>query len=610
MDSEKHLFARGEERWTSRALALVIFGCAFAYGVYRIGLGLDLGDEGLYLAAPLRYALGDLPFRDEFLNPLRMFDVVLWPLFWAAPELTLFELRLFWLVVQMGAAVALYSLLRRFAPGWLVALSCAATLYLSNLIWTPGYHLMGTFFFVLSWSLWLAAAVSKRGAVPVALGATSGAVFFAGAVSYVPLAALALIPVLVLARELWRGGRQQTQPAARVRATSAHLGSLLGCAVAAIAAVAVAGLAPDWLAAHRIMLTAANYSASPTEKLAGFARQVVPFLPLVLAAALLAVAAVVASGRGSRLSRLAEHPVGLGAVTLLSCAGLLFLAFELPLPDAAAGTRPNPFKEDSLRIVAIVLGLHLGVALTRRRLRGGAADRDADWRFVHSALLGGSLLLAFLHGLLGDMAWKSMFAVLPLFAVAICALHRRLANPRLAAAACAGACLAIGISSYAARWDWVFGEAPVHQLNTEFEHPRLAGIRSTPAKVESLEAVARYFEDRVAEGDRLLVNGHASLLYFLTRTRPALDHSWSNRQIPAEVRKRSLEKMVTLQRVPEYAVHAAIFAPKLDRLREKSRPEMPVEFFIRDHYRRQVRFGAFEIWRLRARGSHRRPSGN
>ena len=115
-------------------LVCLIFGGALVCGLYRIQFGISLTDEGFYLASPMRYALGDLPFRDEFFNPHRMFDVVLWPLFLLFPDISVYELRALWLIVQLASVIALYGIFRRFAPDVLVALACVASLYLPNMI--------------------------------------------------------------------------------------------------------------------------------------------------------------------------------------------------------------------------------------------------------------------------------------------------------------------------------------------------------------------------------------------------------------------------------------------------------------------------------------------
>ena len=100
------------------------FGCVLLYGLYRIRLGFSLSDEGLYLTAPMRYALGDVPFRDEFSNPHRMYDLILWPLFRLHPEITIYELRLCWLLIQFACVIAFYRVFKRFAPSDLKAARC------------------------------------------------------------------------------------------------------------------------------------------------------------------------------------------------------------------------------------------------------------------------------------------------------------------------------------------------------------------------------------------------------------------------------------------------------------------------------------------------------
>ncbi len=225
-----------------------VFFAIFAFGFYRTGRGINFTDEGLYLAAPLRYALGGLPFRDEFLNPHRMFDVVLSPLHMLFPEISARSLRVFWLVVQNSAAIALWSVFARFAPGIIPALGCAATLYVSNLLWSPGYHLMGTFFFVLAWAIWLRGCSSATPRGSVALGAASGAVFALGTLSFVPLLALTVFPVCVLASELVRG----SPSSARAKASLSQLGVLGLVAIFAGATYVALGVAYyavrfDWI---------------------------------------------------------------------------------------------------------------------------------------------------------------------------------------------------------------------------------------------------------------------------------------------------------------------------------------------------------------------------
>ena len=244
----------------------------------------------------------------------------------------------------------------------------------------------------------------------------------------------------------------------------------------------------------------------------------------------------------------------------------------------------------------------------RSPLRRPTAESDAaDWRFVYAMTLGGGLLLALLHGLLSGMAFKCMFALLPLSAPLVVALYRQIAdvdaNPNAARRACvvaAATSVALGVACYAARFDWSYGTAPLHTATAEFAHPRLAGVRSTPRKVTQIDSAAQYLASRVARGDLLLVVGHAPILYFVTSTRPALDHTWTAPQISPEVRLQSIQRMVERGRVPEYAVRhkASNRSPHLAR-QPGGWMRFPTYAFLFENYTLEATFNSLEIWKHR-----------
>ena len=222
----------------------------------------------------MRLALGDLPFRDEIFNPLRMFDLLLWPVFVALPDLTVRGLRLLWLPIQLGAMLALSGLLSRFAPLPLVALACASAIWIPNWFWTPAYHVMGITFFTLSWSLWLLGCLADRRQSAILLGAASGLVLFLGAVAYLPLLAVEIVPLGLLVRELVRPG---TSPSRR-EATLAHFG-VLGLAVLILVGVfGVAGLLPGWWYAVRPIGSAGPYGKVLSGASTGFLGQLAAYL--------------------------------------------------------------------------------------------------------------------------------------------------------------------------------------------------------------------------------------------------------------------------------------------------------------------------------------------
>lgn len=565
---------------------MLCFAGACGFALFRIRFGLGPGyDEGFYLATPLRYALGDVPFRDEFFNPHRMFDLLLLPLYRALPDLTVYQLRLLWLGVSLGAMAALASLFSRFAPAALVALACAAAIWLPQMIWSPGYHVMGGTLFALAWSLWLRGCLAGRGRAALALGAASGVVLFLGAFSYLPLLSVEIVPLAVLARN-----RRRPRAAARGIATAAHLASLQLLAGATVAVFAVGGLLGDWWEAYRTISSLGSYQNPATHKLAVVAAQLAPYAPIAIAGAGV-VPALRIGLRAIRASGVRAWLAAAGAAAALLALELaLFFRLEIPAGPVLGDPITRP-----LRVVVWLLGLQIGMSLFGRGRRE-EGEAGGDWRLVFGSTLAASLLLAGLFAFLSSMAFKAMFAAPPLLVCVSAALHRWLAGPGAAAAARARAalvvgaiCLGVAVVSYQTRST----HRPLAQF-VPFSHPLLAGIYGLPAEVAGLEAVAGYLAARVDEGDLLLAYDDLPILYFLTRTRPAIDHAWSTPEIPEDVRRRSLRRMAERHRVPTYAVHS--LAPD-----SAGRPNA-IHDFVREHYALERRLAWFEVWHLRPGG--------
>jgi hypothetical protein len=157
-------------------------------------------------------------------------------------------------------------------------------------------------------------------------------------------------------------------------------------------------------------------------------------------------------------------------------------------------------------------------------------------------------------------------------------------------------CLAVGFGSYTVRQGRVYGDSPMSMLTAPFSQPRLAGIWSSPKRVAELDALTAALLGRVNRGDRLLVVGKASILYYLTGTRPALDHSWMAPEISVEVKVRSLERMISLGHQPRYVVRTRI--PNLKALEsERIKLRYPLHAYVVEHYSFEVAFGSAQIWR-------------
>jgi hypothetical protein len=577
-------------RFLEWSVVLVAFAAAVAYGLTRIRFGINVGDEGLYLASPLRYALGDVPLRDEFLNVDRMFDLVLTPLFLLAPDISVFQVRLVWLLAQCVSMVGIFLLFRRFAPPAAVAIAAAATIWLPVIIWTPGYHLMGLHFFVLGWTLWLSGCLAQRLGAQLALGATGGLVYFLGAVSYIPLLAAGIVPTVVLLGE-WRRGERRS---ATATATVALFGGLAAATLALLLAFARFGLVGAWLEAHRDMSLVGRYAVSWLSMAGTFVLHAALELPTALLAAALVALMVLATRFGARRSK------RLRMLSLLLAAAFAVGLVVMLLRPVGEPVRVLYFGR-AQRVTYLVLGLHLGALAFARGWTQRPDDRS--WRLVYWSMTGGALVFGVCHGVFSTQVFKIMFAVLPLAVAGMAAVARQLsvevklpAQRRQAFMFLTLLCLTLVAASAVARHNHNYvnrqiagGPAGIDRLTRVFAHPRLAGIRSYPDQVRSLEGVLWYLSTRIEPGDFLLAYEGVPLINYLTATRPALDHSFTYFMIPPELRRRSVGRMVERGRVPRYAV----------RCTTPGRGENPVDEFVVDNYVRVATFPPqFEVWEL------------
>ena len=89
------------------------------------------------------------------------------------------------------------------------------------------------------------------------------------------------------------------------------------------------------------------------------------------------------------------------------------------------------------------------------------------------------------------------------------------------------------------------------------DHPRLAGIRTTPARAESVSGLLGYIGPRLEPGDSLLAYDAIALLHFLTGARSALDMSWPG-LLPEEELARRLERLESRKAWPRLAVRSLV----------------------------------------------------
>jgi hypothetical protein len=89
--------------------------------------------------------------------------------------------------------------------------------------------------------------------------------------------------------------------------------------------------------------------------------------------------------------------------------------------------------------------------------------------------------------------------------------------------------LLMALAVVAARYNYygVRRDAPVQKLTAEFHVPALRGIRSSPERVQAVEAVYAYMSPRLAADRRLLVYDDCPMLYFVLNADQVYGLGWA-----------------------------------------------------------------------------------
>ncbi len=102
--------------------------------------------------------------------------------------------------------------------------------------------------------------------------------------------------------------------------------------------------------------------------------------------------------------------------------------------------------------------------------------------------------------------------------------------------------------------DLTYRDGPATCLSTRSVLSGMAGIESSEKKMKGLDDLLTYLEGRVQPGDSFLAMYNLPLLYFLTRTRPAIIAAWTPQGWSGETYNRIYRKIGKQKRSPEYCV--------------------------------------------------------
>jgi len=570
----------------------------------------------------MSYHLGDLPFRDEWNHSVCMFDLFLWGVLAAFPQAGVYEFQVLALLLKLTWLLALVLLLRRYAPLWLLAVACIPVAFMTRGVKTPGYNELGQFGLLTALPLWLWACVSwQRHRLARVVPALGGVLLTIGVLSYTPLVFVLAVPVGVLLFDRFRRGAVVgTRPA-----TWMLLLTVVVCLILFAAILALGGLLDDYYAAARwhVGIAFGGSAGTPTEatvldrvwRLCGMWLPFVPHFVGVLAALWIALA--VLPGRA--------WPAWTGALGLvLVLAGLVYVAWAVP---RALPTPPRPWGprfELDFWLVLTVVALNVLALLWRviPRSKPPSPPPDREWVFVHRVFLAMAVAYLLVQVTFStNKLMNSVFAAPPLLILGITDLSRLLRARVMSGAFSVGArawrlaalavlLLMLGGRRLEAAWQMVRGDEARSELTASFSHRYLRGIKSTPERVKSVEALLRYLEARLRPGDFLHQEDDCPMIYFLARARPALPRIWSpaRRGFPRAERQRMLDYMLEHNRAPEYYVRwnreqpirRLLDSPRivvhLDGSRRTLSADDPILLYFAEHYRPVATFGRFEVF--------------
>jgi len=494
--------------------ASVLAGLALAlYGLPWTFQGLDVTDEG---ALVTRSWIAAVHTEDYVFGPRWLAELALGA--WLVLGEGLRHARLSWVLgVFAWGGVTCAALAQAFPVRWAaagavaagVACLCRGPLLLEPNLCSAVLALGGT----------AALLAGPRGAAGgwrrLAAAAAGGGLLALGAAARLPHLAGGALPVVLLALRTGVERRRPTRPELR-GAGAALLGwaVVLGVLAAALKAGGRWSELADFGSRFNVKhdpghlmwllgLTTVEGAITGLEVLGAV---------LLLHAGARALESRVAGERGRIALRAAAVVLGAGYVLLKSGWG-----------------RPA-----TTTVVVTGVALVLGLAL----LGGGllARGRPAPWpRGLE--VLGLGLACGLLSPLGSNIGITRLcYAGGPLLAAGLLLLLELEARPVLRAAEPTppppgrrlGLALAVALvaGGVAGRWQPYRDDPNRLRLRAEVDHPRLAGIRTTPARAASLERLLDVLADLVEPGDRLLAYDSLPLLHYLTETRPAVAKPW------------------------------------------------------------------------------------
>ncbi len=565
-----------------------MFLCLFLYGWWRASKGFDLTDEGMYISTGMRYTLGDLPFRDEVMNILRPFDILVSVIFRVNPHISLFHMRIVGLSTHMLAIIVFFLLVSRYSSPVIASLLCSVVFLINNFfgIMTPSYNLLSNAFSLLAISLWLLSTVIEKKRLILAAGAgLSGAV---AVLSYLPLMGPYFLLLLYMAFLIFNDRNRRTVALLFISSFSAGIALFFFYFFSS-------GIWSDWLIWYKAVIeTNLAYNRGLFTKFLDVLREL----------------------RHNSLS-------GIGTITILSigilCApgrsnfGNILLAILILIFQMIAYCLIFLHGMQDIRFIPlnmIVFSIFLALALiVYDRLVHPLRENDhSEWPMVRNLLFLWGLLLAVTCGVSSNNGIRNftrgaafLFVPAMLFLWQIITIYLKKQGTGDMRMTLRPLMIIIVILFFLGEalyfnYNTVYRDLPIRKLTAEFSHQRLKGIYSTPDKVRTVEELLRYMDKRVSPGSYLLAFNYIPMIYYLMGARPAYLTVWARDDWALPFREKLYEQTMERGKISEYCVRM-LAEPEDDWKRAMPyEADSLLDSYVKKEYYLENIIYPFEIW--------------
>ncbi len=570
-----------------------------SFGAWHCTKGIDLTDEGMYLSAPMRYALGDRPFRDEIMNVTRPFDVLISPIFKFFPDVTLLQMRLLGLGLQVLAVAFFGFFLTKYFPPHIVVFPCFVASIVSNTydIYSPSYNLLSSSFSLISLTF-LMLGMQSSSRFKETLFSIAGGIFLALTVfSYSTQVLLCSVPIFFVLLGLLRSEQNHecTRPCLVFSGTFFFL---LGVAVVTLLR---SGLMKDVVSGFKIAAaTQVSVTGGMLDRPLKWLEQMLKF---TTCSSVIFILPAFLYHLFSRLNLSKKYGWMLVPLTALP----FFIALVIII---LKGNDIRWFHKFLLgySLVLVFFGVVYGFFEKDKN------DEPTQWRSVYKLGVAWGLVSVIVYGVSSGGGFRnSLLGIAPLFVLGSLQVYDMTKSGRIisglgeihgAILSVVMTAIVISFSIVSVRLSYhnIYRDVSVGKLTSRFANPKLRGIYTTREKVEVLEQLLNYLNGKIRPGSFFLAYDYIPMLYFLTTTRPSYGTVWARSDWPLPVRTLLVEKMVRGKKFPKYCVRIRVmpignWAVKGTPI--KYSPSDPLNAFVKSNYCLEKTIGPFEIWKQR-----------